>query len=339
MPQEALSEYRLTLARELLDDIELGRLSPETLLLKISRLARAMEATDVREWLSFELKGYPMKEVPPATIEVAKRVGRVTDPTTLFGYYQPFAELIGLVHAWEAELRALHVPNVHFAPSSSNPQEYVAGIFGQHAQTVAGPANAAMKRMAQLSSNVATVRGVVSKITGALHDFVSVTYYELAFRGLAEGIFEAHKKQVDALLAASAGEALQKIPAIAERLAGGDSEAVSNAMTTCRRVLAAFADAVLPPTAEKLAYGDQALDAGPEHYLNRLRYVIKQRSKSEAREHRLRQALVNLNARFSAGTHAEVTPEEAHALFVNLYIFLGEVLSLDKGAVPRGGTS
>ncbi len=165
----------------------------------------------------------------------------------------------------------------------------------------------------------------------ALHEFVSATYYELAFRSLAEGIFEAHRKQIDALLAASAGEALQKIPAIVERLAAGDPEAVSNAMTTCRRVLAAFADAVQPPTTDQLPYGDQMLDAGPEHYLNRLRYLIKQRCTSGAREQRLRQTVVNLNTRFNAATHAEVTPEEARSLFVNLYIFLGEVLSLEKG--------
>ena len=263
----------------------------------------------------------------------------MTDVAKLMGYFQPFPELLGIARAWEMELQALKVPDVHFAPSSSNPQEFVAGLYGQHVQTATGPVKAAIDRMAQLSRNISTVRGVVSKVMAALHEFVSATYYELAFRGLAESIFDAHRKQVDALLAASAGEALQKIPTIAERLAGGDSEAVSNAMTTCRRVLAAFADAVQPPTAEKLGHGDQALDAGPEHYLNRLHYVIKQRSKSQAREHRLRQTLVNLNARFNAGTHAEVTPEEAHALFVNLYIFLGEVLSLDKGAVPLGGTS
>jgi hypothetical protein len=101
-------------------------------------------------------------------------------------------------------------------------------------------------------------------------------------------------------------------------------------MSSCRRVLAAFADAVQPPSAEKLPLGDQLVDAGPEHYLNRLRVVIKQRCKSEHREVRLRQALTNLNNRFSAGTHADVTTEEARALFVGLYVFLGEVLSLPQ---------
>ena len=98
-------------------------------------------------------------------------------------------------------------------------------------------------------------------------------------------------------------------------------------MATCRRVLHAFADAVQPPTAEKLAYGDELIDAGPDKYLNRLRYFLKQRCTSESREKRLRQTLVNLHEQFSAGTHATVTSEEARALFVILYVTLGEVLS------------
>jgi hypothetical protein len=332
---ESLAEHRLTLARELLDDIELGgRLSPETLLLKASRLARAMEAPEMQTWLAFELKGYPLQELSPVGVELAKGVGRVIDPAKLTGYFQPYPQLLGIIRAWEMELQALKVPDVHFAPSSSNPQEYVAGVFGQHVQTAAGPVKAAIDRMAQLSLNISNVRGIVSKVVAALHEFVAATYYELAFRSLAEGIFEAHRKQIDALLAASAGEALQKMPAIAERLAAGDSEAVSNAMTTGRRVLLAFADAIQPPTSEKLPYGDQFIEAGPDKYLNRVRYAIKQRCTSERRERRLLQTLVHLNDCFGAGTHADISPEEARALFVALYVFLGEVLSL--GAGPAG---
>lgn len=330
---ESLSAHRLTLARELLDDIELGRLTPETLLLKASRLARAMEASEVQEWLAFELKGYPIQNLSAEAIAHARRVGRITDEAKLFGYWDPFAGLLAYVRAQEAELQSLKVPDVHFAPSSANPQEYVVGLFGQHVQAATSPATTALNRMAGLSANIAKLRGAVSKITAALHGFVAATYYELAFRGLAGSIFESHQKQVDALLAASAGDTLQKIPAIAERLAAGEPEAVSNALTTCRRVLAAFADTLQPPSKEGLPLGDQTVEAGADHYLNRLRYVIKQRCKSEHREKRLRQTLVNLNERFSAGTHADVSPDEARALFVELYVFLGEVLSLEPVGV------
>lgn len=149
---------------------------------------------------------------------------------------EPFAELLAFIRAQEAELQAIKVPDVHFAPSSANPQEFVVGLYGQHVQTATGPANAALKRMAALSANIAPLRGAVSKMTAELHEFVARTFYELAFKGVAESIFDAQEKQVDALLAQTAGEALEKTPAIAERLAAGDQEAVSHGMSSCRLV-------------------------------------------------------------------------------------------------------
>ncbi len=161
-----------------------------------------------------------------------------------------------------------------------------------------------------------------------MHDFVAKSYYELAFKGVAESIFESMKKETDTQLAQAAGDALQKIPAIVERLSTGGSEAISHAMSSGRRVLAALADSLQPPSDEKLPYGNEFLEAGEDKYLNRLRYFLRQRCKSGHREDRLKHALTDLNARFSAGTHDDVTPEEARALFVILYVTLGEIVTL-----------
>jgi hypothetical protein len=60
--QQSKSEHILALATELLDDIELSRLSGEALLLKASRLARLTHADEIKQWISFELKGYSLKD-------------------------------------------------------------------------------------------------------------------------------------------------------------------------------------------------------------------------------------------------------------------------------------
>ena len=329
--QDSLPAHRLALARELLDDIELGRLQPESLLLKASRLARIMEETEVQTWLHLELKGYhgPLDEL---AMKYARLTGRLTDEKTCFGYWEPFAGLLGVISTAKLELQSLKVPDVHFAPSSANPTESVTGFAGSTVMQATAPAKNALQRMSNLSIQVGSMHSITSKIMAVMHEFVTKTYYELAFRGVAESIFESHKRQVDALLAASAGEALQKIPAISERLAAGDREAISQAMSTCRRVLSAFADKVQPSAAEKLPYGKEFLDAGPEKYLNRLRYFIRQHCTGESREERLNRILVDLNKRYSAGTHDDVGAEEARALFVILYVTLGELLSLDQPA-------
>lgn len=160
----------------------------------------------------------------------------------------------------------MKLPNVHYAPSSANPAEYVGGIYGGNVLTATGPANKALERMQLNSQLISKLRGVASKAMAVLHDFVTKTYYEVAFRGIAESIFDLHKRQVDGLLAKSAGEALQKIPSIAERLAASDPEAISHAMTTARRVLCSFADAVYPPTSEPVIFNGQQMDCRPDKY-------------------------------------------------------------------------
>jgi hypothetical protein len=55
---QSRSQHILELAKELLDDIELSRLSAESLLLKASRLARWVGSGEIKYWISLEMKGY-----------------------------------------------------------------------------------------------------------------------------------------------------------------------------------------------------------------------------------------------------------------------------------------
>jgi hypothetical protein len=334
---ESMSAHRLALARELLEDIEMSRLQPESPLLKAARLARLVDAPEIQEWINLELKGYlnPVtKKILPNGLKHAQRTGRTTETTVaveginLKGYWQPYAGLLAWIQAMETEITSLRVPNIHYAPSSSNPTEHVGGMFGANIMAVTKPVHDAMSRMQWLTSSIAEIRGVASQIMALLHDFIAESYYALAFKGVAESIFESLKKEADLKLAQAAGDVLEKIPAIVERLSANDPEAISHAMSSGRRVLSAFADSVQPPTDDKLPYGTEMLEATSDKYLNRLRYFIRQRCKSDRREERLKHALVDLNTRFSAGTHSDVTAEEARALFVILYVTLGELMAL-----------
>ena len=58
MPTTSEAAYILELSTELLDDIELDRLPPDKLILKANRLARLAGSEEVRQWLSFEMRGY-----------------------------------------------------------------------------------------------------------------------------------------------------------------------------------------------------------------------------------------------------------------------------------------
>ena len=52
------SEHISELVKELLDDIELNKISIEAILLKTSRLARFVDSYETQRWIYFEMNGY-----------------------------------------------------------------------------------------------------------------------------------------------------------------------------------------------------------------------------------------------------------------------------------------
>ncbi|MGH7845534.1 MAG: hypothetical protein ACREQW_10240 [Candidatus Binatia bacterium] len=81
---ESRSEHILALAKELLDDIELSRLSAESLLLKASRLARWVGSDEIRHWLKLEMSGYYSDD--PISLKYMGLTGRWTDRDKQQGY-------------------------------------------------------------------------------------------------------------------------------------------------------------------------------------------------------------------------------------------------------------
>jgi hypothetical protein len=168
---------------------------------------------------------------------------------------------------------------------------------------------------------------------GLLHTFAASVYYERQFADVAEGTFEGYKRDIDGLIAEKAGNVLAKIPSVVARLKEGHDEAVSQALTTCRRILEAFADAIFPPSDDTFDIGGNKLKLDASKHQNRINVYIAMRTESASRRTRLRQNLGNLFDRVSTGVHNDVTTEEAYALFLNVYLFLGEVLNLGEPKV------
>jgi hypothetical protein len=135
------------------------------------------------------------------------------------------------------------------------------------------------------------------------------------------------------LIAEKAGGVLTKMPSVVARLKEGDDEAISQALVTCRRILEAFADAIFPPSDGTFELGGNQVKLDASKHQNRINVYIAQHTESSSRRSRLRQNLGNLFDRVSTGVHSGVTAEEAYSLFLNVYLFLGEVLSLTESKV------
>ena len=302
------SEHKLALAEELLTDIELSRLPAGQLALKAARLARLAGNPHSQWWLMYETKGYNSTE--QLSLEMMGITGRWTDQEKKQGYYGPLSQIDDQVTAIKAELDAFKMTE----------------LSGDKAVVVLYRIT---QRRDALSTELRRVQFVRNRVLGLLHQFTEAVYYELLFGHAAEGIFEKYRSHIDVALSGTALEALRKFPKAYERLAEGDREAISQAMTTCRRIVEAFADSVAPPESDPAEIDGQKLDMGPGKYKNRLNVYVARKTTSSSRRQRLRETLSNLHDRACAGVHDDVTPDEARALILSTYVYLGEVSELE----------
>jgi len=188
--------------------------------------------------------------------------------------------------------------------------------------------NKVLNWMETTTKEIHALTGIRSRVLNRLHSFVTSTYYELAFSAAAESIFGEFQTDVDQRLATTATATLARFPVVSERLATDDPEAISHAMTTCRRIIDGFADAVYPPRDEPLVADGREIQVGASQHLNRLDAYIRARCSSTSRRDRLKRTLRDLYARVSAGVHADVAADEARALHVQTYLTIGEIALL-----------
>ncbi|AYO11838.1 hypothetical protein D0784_21190 [Vibrio campbellii] len=307
MVGQSRSEHILGLAKELLDDIELSRTSAESLILKASRLARWVGSEEIRYWLKLEMQGYNSSN--EVSLKYMGITGRWVDREKQRGYWGPLAQQEAAIIAEQAKLRAMRVPD------TAGDMAFIA-------------TKKVTDEMTSSASYISKLSGIKSRVLAKLHEFVSEIYYEKQFDSLSESIFERYKGDVDSLIGEACGEVLEQIPSVMSRLAEGNQEAISQSLTTCRRVIDSFADSIFPPSEETIEIGGNQLSLAANRHQNRINAYIHQRIDSNTRKKRFRQNLANLYDRVSTGVHNEVTVEEARALFLNTYLLIGEILHL-----------
>jgi hypothetical protein len=305
---QSRSEHVLKLAHELLDDIELSRTSGERLILKASRLARWVGSDEIRAWLKLEMGGYNTFDA--ISLKYMGITGRWTNFAKKEGFFAPLAELEAAIIAQQAKLASLRIPD------SSN--DYARLVV--HDLT---------KHMDAASSTISCFSGIKTRVLGQLHKVVSDVYYEKEFDNLSGSIFERYKADVDMLISKHCGDVLEKIPAVMDRLAQGDTESVSHALSTCRRIIESFADSIYPPTDKTIELGGNTVTLDASKHQNRINAYVHAKTSSKSVMKRLRQNLANLFDRVSSGVHADVGADEARSLFLNTYLFLGEILHFE----------
>ena len=306
--EQSKSEHILELAKELLDDIELSRLPAESLLLKASRLARWVGSEEIKYWINLEMKGY---NDSPISLKYVELTGRWINKEAKTGFFGPLAVQEAKIETERIKLRNLTTPD-----TSGN---WAFRVMQMHEN-----------QLLTITTTMANLSGIKSKVLAHLHSFVSNVYYEKEFDNLSESIFEKYKSEVDTLISSNCGDVLEQIPSVMSRLAEGDKESISQALTTVRRIIDTFADSIFPPSEETIKMGENDVTLGADKHQNRINAFVHQHIESKSRKTKIRQNLTNLYARVSTGVHNDVSAEEAKSLFLNVYLLLGEVLHIGQ---------
>ncbi|MEU8883832.1 hypothetical protein [Streptomyces hydrogenans] len=168
------------------------------------------------------------------------------------------------------------------------------------------------------------------------------------YTSINESIFAGYRTKVDRLLSDGVPELLQQFNAVYRRLQEAAetspdrdaAEELSQAITTCRRILKNVVDHVLPPQDQPAATGHILDDA---RHRNRLFEFTKRAVESKSSNKLTDAMIAGLYDRFVAvdtmtnkGVHAAVAFETANLCALNTYIICGEILSLH--ALPGDAT-
>ena len=215
-------------------------------------------------------------------------MGRWTDYEKKLGYWYPLAQVEANISSMKLRLQTLRVPDISYAPS--NPHNWSIG----DQVTITAPVMTVLNAQQSINNDIVQLCGIKSRVVAHLHTFVMQVYHEKIFSGLAEGIFERYKTKIDALLTENADEILKKIPVIYNRLVEGDTEAISHAQTSCRRIVDAFADVIYPPTDEVIQVNNKPVTLDKSAVRARINQYICQKIQSKSRQDKLRQTLSNL---------------------------------------------
>lgn len=324
----------MDLSEAILKNIELTELPLTNVALKASRLARLLNDFVTQKVMEYEGSGYPTTPdgVHPDVYRlavVANREQQYKDTKTneLKKYIslESIEELERQVSFAATGLEAAKDPNVSIA--SANPNQMVWNPIGNKHErdTIRQLFTKAQKELARRKSFI--------------YSYALQKHYELKYSGIADDIFSRIRERVDSSIGSNVPDAAQKLAAVYESLSSENPENWANAVHSCRRILQDLADAVFPPTGDRVVSSngrDRVVKLGKDNYINRLVAFIEAKSGSERFAEIVGSQLGYIGDRLDAVFHAAqkgshdkiVSKEEADRYVVYTYMTVGDILSL-----------
>jgi hypothetical protein len=306
------------LAEELLEDIELGRVSALDVARKASRLARLLDDEDAMAWMTFEISGYGENGLSAAAVVAAARSRRETINDE------------GKAAYWTSSLGSLEL-------------EIKTGVAELEGLGGAGPSGDWAFRVetdraherSRLRDRVERSKATLDRVVGAIHGYAADRYQELRFGSAVESAFEVVRADVDSRIASLIPGGLPMLSAAFENAVSQQPEHWANAASTCRRLLKLAADALQPPGPDVVLANGQKVAMGEAQYVNRLVSWIQTASTSGTATAMITADLEYLGRRLDAsdsaghkGAHDQVSRFDASRFISGTYLLMGDILRL-----------
>lgn len=156
-------------------------------------------------------------------------------------------------------------------------------------------------------------------------------------------VFERGQAYIAETLTRRAPDALAIFEAAEESLQRGTSEDLSHALTSCRRMIKALADALYPATGQTITGDDgREREMTDGAYNNRLLQFAIENIDGLAHRGLVKEALKGLGNRLhrlnelsSKGVHGVVSAAEAETCLMWTYLIVADFLRISDGTSPR----
>jgi hypothetical protein len=198
------------------------------------------------------------------------------------------------------------------------------------------------KSQADAAPLLSSLRNILARVRQYTHDYLVETESELDAGREESSFFDQAYTRINKLLNVKAPEAAQQFVAAQDRLVAGDSEAISHALTSCRRMIKSLADALYPATdEEKVGLDDIPRKMSDDAYKNRLLQYVQENVGKHKSGAVLQAAIGDLGKRLSAldslaskGVHAQPSIAEAHTCVLQTYLLAGDLLAIAEQSSP-----
>lgn len=178
----------------------------------------------------------------------------------------------------------------------------------------------------------------VSNIKSNIYEYAMNVYYQLNFSENISGILDEYRNIIDNKLPTILPNSRDKLYSISKNLQSQNQEDWSNAVHTCRKLLQDFADALYPPSEDKIEKNGKFIDVSKEKYINRLVNYIEDNTSSDKFRQITNSNIKYIGERLDAiyeatnkGTHETISSvEESKRYVIFTYLFIGDVLSLNN---------